>query len=159
VKRSELIASVTLLLLGLFTLWQAARLSYWSDRAPGPGFFPFWLGAALTVAAVTILIGAARAPRSAAASAAARSHPAASAPPAPPAAVSFLVLASAAVLLLAPLVGMATACGLFMGATLFRLEPRRAGRNVLAAIVTAAIVSWLFVSGLGVPLPIGPLGF
>lgn len=152
-RRSELAAATVLLLVGGFTIRQARQLAYWQAQAPGPGFFPFWLGVLLTGAAAVILLAALRAPR------APRAPRASRAPGAPGAPALWIAVSSIAALILAPVVGMPTACGLFMAAVLFRLEPRRRRRNVVAAIATAAIVFLLFVYGLGVPLPLGPLGF
>ena len=145
-RRSELAAAAVLLLVGLFTIAQSRTLSYWYQQAPGPGFVPFWLGVLLTGVAALILV------TPAGASGAATRLGATGKP------VALTVFAAGA-LLLSPLAGMPTACGLFMAAALFLVEPRRWIRNIVVAAATTASVSLLFVHGLGVPLPLGPFGF
>jgi hypothetical protein len=39
----------------LFVVWQALRLPYWAQTAPGPGFVPLWLGVLLAAAALALL--------------------------------------------------------------------------------------------------------
>jgi hypothetical protein len=146
VKLPELAAATVLLLLGVFGIVQARALPYWHERAPGPGFVPFWLGVLLTAVAALILLAAARAPQTPLTPAASRA----------PVWISVFAVAA---LIVSPFAGVPVASGLFMAATLFLLEPERRRRNVITAIATFAVVSLLFVHGLGVPLPLGPFGF
>ena len=44
------------MVLGGFTAWQSKKLSLGVPRAPGPGFFPFYLGLLLTAVALIILV-------------------------------------------------------------------------------------------------------
>ena len=160
---SEVAAAALLLLLGAATIFQSRTLPYWHEQAPGPAFVPFWLGVLLIVSAAILLMTAIRSP-------AARPAPALFAPSAPsapraprapraPSAPAWISAFAVLALVLTPVVGMPLACGLFMAATLFLLEPRRRWRNIITAVATVVIVSLLFVHGLGVPLPLGPLGF
>jgi putative tricarboxylic transport membrane protein len=41
-----------LLCLGLYVMTAAVQMQYHTPLGPGPGFFPFWLGAMLTVATI-----------------------------------------------------------------------------------------------------------
>jgi len=41
-----------LLCLGVYVMAAAVQMQYYTPLGPGPGFFPFWLGAMLTVATV-----------------------------------------------------------------------------------------------------------
>jgi putative tricarboxylic transport membrane protein len=45
------VASMSFFAAGAFLMWQARQLDYYSKLGPGPGFFPFWLGLVLAVAA------------------------------------------------------------------------------------------------------------
>lgn len=49
---------VYLLLIGLgsYVIWQALSMSYYTQVGPGPGFFPFWLGAVLVALALATLV-------------------------------------------------------------------------------------------------------
>jgi len=55
-KTSDIGSSILLVCLGGFTLWQAEKLNLGNLRTPGPGFFPFCLGALLAGAALVILV-------------------------------------------------------------------------------------------------------
>lgn len=54
-KSYQLGCALFLLGFGIFISWEARKLDYGRIGAPGPGFFPFWLGIALAV--VSSLIG------------------------------------------------------------------------------------------------------
>jgi putative tricarboxylic transport membrane protein len=47
IDRSELVASVTLIALGLFAIHEARAWEYMTHDGPGPGFFPLWIGIAM----------------------------------------------------------------------------------------------------------------
>lgn len=53
-KISEVGSSLFLIALGGFMAWQSQRLSLGSPRAPGMGFFPFYLGLLLIIIAIII---------------------------------------------------------------------------------------------------------
>jgi putative tricarboxylic transport membrane protein len=55
-KASDIGSSFFLMALGGFTVWQSKKLSLGVPRAPGPGFFPFYLGLLLIVVALIILV-------------------------------------------------------------------------------------------------------
>ena len=50
------------LVVGLYVLIEAINLEYWSPLGPGPGFFPFWLGLALSGLAAWWFIKSTREP-------------------------------------------------------------------------------------------------
>ena len=45
--RSGLVAALCLALFGAYVTYVGSNLAYISDVGPGPGFFPFWIGAGL----------------------------------------------------------------------------------------------------------------
>jgi putative tricarboxylic transport membrane protein len=61
VRRRELAAAAVLLAFGLFALTQARGLRFGTIVAPGPGFFPLSLAAALCLASIGLLVRALRA--------------------------------------------------------------------------------------------------
>jgi putative tricarboxylic transport membrane protein len=61
VRRRDLGAAAVLLGFGLFALTQARGLRFGSVVAPGPGFFPLCLAAALCLTSIALLIHALRA--------------------------------------------------------------------------------------------------
>jgi hypothetical protein len=54
-RLGEVVLALALLATGLFIAWQATTLSFGGLGLPGPGFFPFVLGAALATIAVALL--------------------------------------------------------------------------------------------------------
>jgi putative tricarboxylic transport membrane protein len=54
--RREGIAAAALLVIGAAAAWQATRLPFGVVRNPGPGFFPWWLGLALALLALVLLV-------------------------------------------------------------------------------------------------------
>jgi hypothetical protein len=54
-RLGEAIVALALLASGLFVVWQAALLPFGRVGLPGPGFFPFALGIALSLLALAIL--------------------------------------------------------------------------------------------------------
>jgi putative tricarboxylic transport membrane protein len=61
VRRRDVAAAAVLLAFGLFALTQARGLRFGSVVAPGPGFFPLCLAAALCLTSVGLLVHALRA--------------------------------------------------------------------------------------------------
>jgi putative tricarboxylic transport membrane protein len=57
-RRSELGSAALLLAFGLAALFEAARLSFGEAGRPGPGFFPFYLALALSLAAAVLVLEA-----------------------------------------------------------------------------------------------------
>ena len=128
----------------------AARYTYWNASGPGSGFLPFWLGVALAILAVILLVGAVR-QRDAGPAWAPRGH----------GAVRFVVVivATAAFIVLMPVVGMTLATALFLAVLLKALEGR-SWPTTLGVAVGMAAVNWaIFTWWLRVPFPTGFLGF
>lgn len=57
-KRIDQIAGTVILLLGIFVIYNAIGLKYYTPVGPGPGFFPFWLGVALSLLALIVIVTA-----------------------------------------------------------------------------------------------------
>jgi hypothetical protein len=56
-KIGEVIVALALIAVAGFFIWQSALLPFGRVGLPGPGFFPFALGIALTLLAIGILVG------------------------------------------------------------------------------------------------------
>jgi putative tricarboxylic transport membrane protein len=52
----ERITAGILLILGVAVVLDSRKLDYWTAFGPGAGFFPFWLGVALIVASLYLLV-------------------------------------------------------------------------------------------------------
>lgn len=128
----------------------ARQHTYWNASGPGSGFLPFWLGVALAILAIILLVGAVR-QRDPGPAWAPRGH----------GAVRFVVviLATAAFIVLMPVFGMTLATALFLTILLKALEGR-SWRTTLGVAVGVAAANWaIFARWLGVPFPTGFLGF
>jgi putative tricarboxylic transport membrane protein len=55
-KRYQIGSAVSLLLFGAIICWEARQLDMGRIVKPGPGFFPFWLGFALVIVSVALII-------------------------------------------------------------------------------------------------------
>ena len=143
-------AIILLALAVAYSATAARRYTYWSASGPGSGFLPFWLGIALAILAVILLVGAVR-ERDPGPAWAPRGH----------GAVRFVVviLATAVFIVLMPLLGMTLATALFLTVLLKALEGR-SWPTTLGVAVGMAVANWaVFVRWLGVPFPTGFLGF
>jgi putative tricarboxylic transport membrane protein len=135
-------AALALAAFGLFITVHAWRLPYWTDRSPGPGFVPLWLGILLTICAGWVFVRAkATAPREPEDRPTGRSDPFA---------LAIMTTLAAAVV---PLVGLVAATGALTAAAAWRLDPRRRLAIVAATLATPILVWLIFVRWLGVPLP------
>src|SRR3954451_2593368 len=54
-KDGDVWSGVALAALGIYILVQASAWDYFSLDGPGPGFFPFWYGAAMTTLALVLI--------------------------------------------------------------------------------------------------------
>ena len=62
VRTMEIATSVAFAMIGAVAMWDSARLGAgWGGEGPQSGYFPFWLGMVLVLAAVGNLVGVARA--------------------------------------------------------------------------------------------------
>lgn len=55
-KRYQVGSAIFLLILGIYTCFEARKLEIGGISRPGPGFFPFWLGSALVVVSLALVI-------------------------------------------------------------------------------------------------------
>jgi putative tricarboxylic transport membrane protein len=151
---SETAAALALCATGVMVVWLSRDLPYWIDIAPGPGFFPRWLGVLLTIgAAFECFFSLRSSPAGAIPTPAVEDESALSRRSAILGAISV-----ASALLVAPL-GFVVATGIFVAAASWTLDPARRVTNAAASIVIPASVWLLFSVWLGVPLPRGPWGF
>jgi hypothetical protein len=143
-RRGELCAAATLLVVGLCFVWQASFLKFGDLEQPGPGFFPLVLGAALAGLSAAIGINVLR--RRLDGQTVALGHRD----------VLLTMAALVAIPILFERLGTYATLGLFMAALLIligRVSPVRAA----AAAAVAMIAVWAFFKILlGLQLPAGP---
>jgi putative tricarboxylic transport membrane protein len=151
VRLADRVAAVLLLAFAAGYAATAARsYTYWGAHGPGSGFFPFWLGVALAVLATLFLVGAIR-----------QSGPGPAWLPDGHGAVRLGVVVGASTLFVAlvPVLGMTLATALFLFGHLRFLEGHAWPVALGVAVATAAGNWAIFAWWLGVPFPIGVLGF
>ncbi len=145
--RTDLIASLAFLVLGLGVCVEGAHLGFGSVHAPEPGFFPWIGGLLLTGLALTLLVRSWRATDAGARDGASWARPA-----------LLMVALALYVPLLEPLGYPLVTAGLCVVA-LRILESRRWGATIAASVVLALGSYLLFDRLLGVELPAGILTF
>jgi len=151
VRLADRVGAALLLAFGAGYAVTAARsYTYWGVHGPGSGFFPFWLGVALVVLAALFLVSAVR-----------RSEPGPAWLPDGHGAVRLGVVVGASALFVAlvPALGMTLATALFLVGLLRFLEGHAWPVALGVAVATAAANWAIFTWWLGVPFPIGVLGF
>jgi putative tricarboxylic transport membrane protein len=149
--RDRSVAAI-LLLFAAYTIAAARDMSYMQGRAPGPGFAPFWIGVALALASLTILL---RRPE--------RTAPAMDRSPGPAAAGSastFLTMIAVTVVavVLVERLGMIAALALLLAGLVRLLGGSWRSAGLTAVILPMGLYA-LFGRWLQVPLPRGPWGF
>jgi FtsH-binding integral membrane protein len=144
-------SAIALAAFGLYVTVAAARLTYLSEEGPGPGFLPFWLGIAICALAVCLFVAnqlrPARKLRSDRHgwSAEARAFS------------GWLALMGAIALF--PFLGFTTAL-IFLALFLIAVMDRRSvWRAAVVALGLGIAFHLIFIVGLGLSLPQGPLGF
>jgi hypothetical protein len=151
VRRADRVGAVLLLVFGVWFAAVALRYyTYWGATGPGSGFFPFWLGVAMTILAALLLVRAAR-----------ERDPGQVWVPRGRAAVRFLGVlgASVAFVTLMPWLGMVLGTVLFL-IVIVRLLERHSWPATIGVAVGTAAVNWaVFTWWLRVPFPAGVLGF
>jgi putative tricarboxylic transport membrane protein len=151
VRAADRLGAVILLALAVaYSATAARQYTYWNASGPGSAFLPFWLGVALAILAVILLVSAVRQP-----------DPGPAWAPRGHGAIRFVVviIATAAFIVLMPWLGMVLATALFLAALLRGLE-RRSWPTTLGVAAGVAAANWvIFTRWLGVPFPTGPLGF
>lgn len=150
-RRADRVGAVLLLLFGVWFAAVALRYyTYWGATGPGSGFFPFWLGVAMTVLAALLLVRASR-----------ERDPGPAWVPRGRGAVRFLGVlgASVAFVALMPWLGMVLGTLLFL-IVILRLLERHSWPTAIGVAVGTAAVNWaLFTWWLRVPFPLSVLGF
>jgi hypothetical protein len=147
----DFFSAITLAAFGLYVTVEAARFTYLSEEGPGPGFLPFWLGVAICALAVCLLVvnqlRPAQKPRSDRYDWSAETR----------AFSGWLALIGA--ILLFPFLGFTT-CLVFL--TLFFIgvmERQPLFGAIVVALGLGIAFHLIFIVGLGLSLPQGPLGF
>jgi len=135
-------------LFGLFVVWQASKLEFASSYGAGSGFFPYWLGIAIVVLAVLVIVAAWR--KSSGADATTAPHLSKQKIAAYLALLAFVFTVESVGFILA------FTC---LSAFLLKLEGE-SWLRALSVSITSGIAFYLFfVRLLSVTLPRGPLGF
>jgi len=55
-KNSDVLSGAALAALGIYIMTQALSWEYFGPDGPGPGFFPFWYGVAMTSLALVLMV-------------------------------------------------------------------------------------------------------
>lgn len=149
-RRPHQIGGAVLLGVGLFVIWQALSLRYYTSLGPGPGFFSFWLGVMLSLLSVGMIATATWRP------------------PEPLSQPMFTdkrgylgIAAVIAALLVAWLLLRPLGYSLTMLAIMFtmlRIGGASWRLTVLGSLIGSFGIYYLFVHWLRVPLPAGPFG-
>lgn len=149
-RRADRVGGLLLLIFGIWFAVVARQYPYWGPNGPGSGFLPFWLGLTMAVLAACLLVRATRA-----------ADPGPAWLPAGRVLARLVVVvgATAALIVLMNVVGMALGTALFLVGLLRFLE----GHGWLVTLGVAAGTAganWLvFTYWLRVPFPAGVLGF
>ena len=150
-KRADQVGGLVLL---VFAVWYSAvalkYYPYWRETGPGSGFLPVWLGIAMGVLALLLLVGAMR-----------RAGSGAPWLPEGEGLRKLLVVLGAVALLVATLniVGMILGTALFLVGILRFLERYSWSHSLGIAAATAAANYLVFTYWLRVPFPVSILGF
>jgi putative tricarboxylic transport membrane protein len=59
-RDGETISGALLAALGMYVFLQSRAWDYYTDDGPGPGFFPYWYGAAMVVLSLALIVGRVR---------------------------------------------------------------------------------------------------
>ena len=146
---ANIIAGVAVFLLGIATTILAwTTLPYSGDFGPGPGFLPLWLGIALSVCSIPVMITDLRNTE--------RSEKLFQ--PETVKCVKVLTLI-VAVFLILPVLGFSAGLALITGAGMRIMGKRRWLSCVATVIGTAVCIHYLFGQWLSIPLPKGMIGW
>lgn len=152
-KKAELIVAAIFFALGLHVIQQSLELEIWAKFGPGPGFMPllvgiFWIVISV-LHAVNILIIQPKLYQG--------PHPFPHGDNAIRVIVLFGILVAS--VLLIGVVGFVTSLALLVAACLLIIERYNWRQVALATFVIVGASYLIFVVGIGVILPTGPLGF
>jgi hypothetical protein len=150
VRRADQVGGLLLLVLAVGFSAGALQYPYWAPTGPGSGFLPFWLGVALGILALLLVVQAGRAGTAG--------------PAWLPAGVGLLRLlvvvgATVVLVVLLPVLGMTLGAALFLVGILRFLEAYSWPATMAIAVGTAVVNYLVFTYWLRVPFPVGVLGF
>ena len=149
-RRADQVCGILLLAFGASFVVGARQFPYSTPNGPGSGFLPFWLGLVMAGLALGLVVRATRA-----------TDPGPGWLPSgrPLVRIAVVTVATALFIALMGVVGMALGTVLFLVGVLRFLEGHGWGVTLGVAVGTA-LVNWLIFSyWLGVPFPVGVLGF
>jgi putative tricarboxylic transport membrane protein len=151
-RRADQITGIVVLIFSLAVIEGARRMPPSGTFGPGAGFLPFWLGAAMGVLAIILLVNASRQPAQAS-----------SRPPFPKGRAILSILetvgALAVFIFLLETLGFLLATGLLTAFLLRVVERERWVTTVTVAVANAVGLYIVFQKFLGVSLPKSGLGF
>ncbi len=142
--QARVIGSVTVLALGIATIFFASQLPYQSGFGPGPGFLPFWIGIVLVICSAIVTVQEMRAANTKQTFFQPRTRTA----------VKMLAINVVAFLLI-PVLGFSVGFGLFILATMRMMGKHGWAGCVVAAVLTVIGIHYLFGQWLDIPLPTG----
>jgi hypothetical protein len=146
---ANVIAGAAVFLLGVATAIVAwTTLPYTGEFGPGPGFLPFWLGIALAVCAVPVIVTDLRN----------RVTSEKLFRPETAKCLQVLVLI-VVVFLLLPVLGMSIGLALITGVGMRLMGKHRWASCAMTVIGTAVCIHYLFGQWLSIPLPKGMIGW
>jgi len=144
------IASLVIMLFGLFVVYQSLKFDYMVQATPGPGFLPFWTGLVISLVAIIPFV---------------RTFTKFSSKLVNPFKSGdfknfFIVIGSAiVVMLITPVIGLLAALGLMVG-VIAKLMGTKSWKTIIGLVVFSPVLLYgIFVFILGVPLPKGIFGF
>jgi hypothetical protein len=145
---ADLVGGVVVLILGAAVIYFSARLDYYSEFGPGPGFLPLWVGIIIAGCAIYLLIDVLR------------KHKSVEVFFTPRTKLGLQILVTIIITyLLLPLVGFAIGLALFIGVTMRMMGKHHWALCSLTTVVTAIGIHFVFVSWLTIPLPQGLIGW
>jgi putative tricarboxylic transport membrane protein len=151
-NKAEALAGALVSAVGLVLLFHASRLEYLVEEVPGPGFLPLWLGIGILACGVILAVKALY-------PALARGH---AEPIEWPERAGWVQIAimlgglAIALYVLEPL-GFLLTASLFIAGLMFSLGVRSWPKLIGMPIAAAVVLHLVFVTWLGVPLPMGVL--
>ena len=144
-NRLETAVAVSLLLLGLFAIWQASGMPMGTAAMPGPGVMPIALGVLLALSALILIVRGGHA-GPAANAAVVLGHPF----------VALGIGATAAAGFLFERVGFQITSTLLLFVLLRSLSTLGTWRSLVAAVIATIVAGLFFQNLLGVSLPPSP---
>jgi putative tricarboxylic transport membrane protein len=149
-QKGDVISGAVLAALGVYIITQARAWDYYTLDGPGPGFFPFWYGAAMVVLSLLLIVNSARNGDDG-------QSKGVDWPATGRAMTTWLAFALSAALMdfLGFLISFAL-LAFFLVAVIFRRPFMTA---TVVAVASALAFHLVFPVALSVPLPTGPFGF